>query len=308
MASQTDDEDITHRFRFFQVRKDGRVELFYHFFPHSDPNIPASDDPSTGVRSKDVIISSHPPVSARIYLPKSAKPDRKLPLLLYIHGGGFCMESAFSSTYHSFVGSLVAEASVMAVSVEYGLFPDWPIPCCYDESFVVLQWIASHSDGDGPDAWLNDHADLKRVFIGGDSAGANITHTVASRVGSNGLGDTKVVGLIMVHPFFGGMEDDEMWMYMFPGNQGLEDPRLKPATEDLAGLVCERVLIFLAEKDHLLSVGKSYVEELKKSGWHGSVEVVESLGEEHCFHLFKPTSEKALDLVAKFSSFLNKLV
>lgn len=214
------------------------------------------------------------------------------------------MESAFSTTYHNFVSNVVAEANVIAVSVEYGLFPDRPIPACYEDSWAVLKWVATHIDGNGPDAWINDHADLKRVFIGGDSAGANITHTLTYRVGSNGLEGVKVVGSILVHPFFGGMEDDNMWMYMFPENKGLEDPRLKPGIEDLARLGCERVLVFLAEKDHLLEVGKTYVEDLKKSGWGGTLEIVETEGEEHCFHLFNPKSDKALDLVNKFVSFL----
>ncbi|KAF3435379.1 hypothetical protein FNV43_RR22468 [Rhamnella rubrinervis] len=251
MTTQADTE-IAHRFRFFQVQKDGLIVLFD---PPVEKILP-SDDPSTGSRSKDVVISSDPPVSARIFLPKSAESDRRLPLLIYVHGGAFCMESAFSPTYHNFVGNVVTEANVVAVSVD---------------------------------------------------AGANITHTLAYRVGSNGLEGVKLVGSILVHPFFGGTEDDYMWMYMFPENKGLKDPRLKPGIEDLAGLGCERVLVFLAEKDHLLEVGKTYVEDLKKSGWGGTLEIVETVGEEHCFHLFKPKSVKALNLVNKFVSFLKQV-
>lgn len=300
-----DNSEIAHRFRFFEVHRDGRVVLFN---PAVQKIPPTDDDHFTSVRSKDAVISSDPPVSARVFLPKSAEPDRKLPLLVYVHGGGFCMGSAFSTMYHNFVNTVVAGANVMAVSVEYGLFPDRPIPACYEDSWAVLQWLANHANGNGNDAWLNNHADLKQVFVGGDSAGANITHTLVFRVGSNGLEGVKVVGSILVHPFFGGlMEDDDMWMYMFPGNKGLEDPRLKPGVQDLARLGCERVLVFLAEKDHLLDVGKSYVEELKRSGWGGTLEIVETTGEEHCFHLFNPKSEKALDMVNKFVSFLKQV-
>lgn len=51
---------------------------------------------------------------------------------------------------------------------------------------------------------------------------------------------------------------------------------------------------------------KRYVEELRKSGWVGSVEVVESFGEGHCFHLFNPKNEKAFDFVSKFVSFVKQ--
>lgn len=88
----------------------------------------------------------------------------------------------------------------------------------------------------------------------------------------------KIVGAVLVHPYFGGTEDDAMWLYMCRDNNGLQDCRLRPSVEDLRRLGCERVLVFVAEKDHLNGVGKNYVEELRKSGWEGSVEIVENEG------------------------------
>ncbi|PON35396.1 Alpha/beta hydrolase fold [Trema orientale] len=303
MASPIDNE-ITHQFRLFRVHKDGHVVLFK---PPVEKIPPSESDPITGVRSKDIAVSSNPTVSARVFLPKSAEPDRKLPLLLYIHGGGFCMQSPFSPQYHNFVSTVVAAADVVAVSVDYGLFPDRPIPACYDDSWAALQWVSAHKDGDGPEAWLNDYADLSRVFVGGDSAGGNITHTLLSRVGSSGLPGIKVKGAILVHPYFAGTEDDHMWMYMCPDNKGLDDPRMRPAAEDLARLGCDKVVVFVAEKDQLKESGKRYVEELRESGWSGNVEMVESVGESHCFHLFNnPKNDKAVDLVNEFVSFIKQ--
>ncbi|XP_057966545.1 probable carboxylesterase 4, mitochondrial [Malania oleifera] len=294
--------DVARVFRFFKVLKDGSV----HFFMPPTEKIPPSDNPKNGVRSKDVVISSDPPVSARIFLPPNPDPTRKLPLLFYIHGGGFCMQSAFSPGYHDFLTTVVAEANSVAVSVEYGLFPDRPIPACYDDSWAAFQWVASHACGDGPEPWLNDFADFRRVFIAGDSAGGNISHTVSVRVGSTRFPGLRVVGVVLVHPYFGGTDDDQMWLYMCPSNGGLEDPRLKPAAEDLARIGCDRVLVFVAEKDHLRKVGIYYHEELKKSGWKGTVEIVENEGEDHCFHMFDPTSEKAADLIKRIVSFINR--
>ncbi|XP_030450790.2 2-hydroxyisoflavanone dehydratase-like [Syzygium oleosum] len=299
MASESN--EVVKEFRLFKVYKDGRIELFR---PPVE-KIPPSDDPDTGVRSKDVVISLDPPVSARIFLPRVSGPARKLPLLLYIHGGGFCLQSAFSRTYHDFVSTVAAEAGAIAVSVEYGLFPARPIPACYEDSWAALRWVAGHAGGDGAEPWLNEHADFGRVFIGGDSAGGNIPHTLAVQVGSIGLPrGVKVVGVVLVHPFFGGTDDDEMWLYACQTNRGLTDPRLKPAKEDLARLGCEKVLVFVAEKDHLREVGVEYCEELKKSGWRGSVELVENVGEDHCFHLRDPKYDKAVELKDKIVSFI----
>lgn len=184
MASS--DGEIAHEFRFFLVYNDGRIQ----FFRPPVEKIPPSEDPATGVRSKDVIISSDPPVSARLFLPTTADaPGRpKLPLLFYIHGGGFCMQSAFSRQHHGFVAAVTAEADCVAVSVEYGLFPDRPLPGCYEDSWTALQWVAAQQD-----PWIAEHADLNKVFIAGNSAGGNISHTLASLIGSIGLPGIKVM-------------------------------------------------------------------------------------------------------------------
>ncbi|XP_062024885.1 2-hydroxyisoflavanone dehydratase-like [Rosa rugosa] len=297
---ESTNNEVAREFRLFKVYKDGRVEKF-----HNTQKVPPSTDSVTGVQSKDVLISPEPAVSARIFLPKIHDPTQKLPILFYIHGGGFCLESAFSPMFHKHLTSLAAEANAIAVSVEYGLFPDRPIPACYDDSWAALKWVQSHSTRSGTDPWLNQYADFNRVFLGGDSGGANICHSLAVRVGSIGLPGVKVAGMVMVHPFFGGSAvDDEMWLYMCPENGGVQDRRLRPPAEDLAKLGCDRVLIFFAEKDHLRQVGQWYCDELKKSEWGGSVEVVEH---EDVFHLRRePEGEKAQDLIKKFGSFIKQ--
>ena len=301
MDSQTTQNQILHEFRFFRVHKNGHIEKF-----QSTDKTPPFDDKVTGVQSKDVVVSSEPAISARIFLPKIQDPTRKLPVLFYVHGGGFCFESAFSPKLHNYVTTLSSEADVIAVSVEYRLAPEHPIPACYEDSWAALQWVAAHANRNGPEAWLNEHADLDRVFVAGDSAGGNISHYLASRVGSDGLPGVKLVGAVLVHPYFGGTDDDKMWLYMYPGNGGLQDPKLKPAVEDLARLGCERVLVFVAQKDHLREVGWSYYEELKKSGWGGSVEIVENEGQGHCFHIEDLSYVKAQALIKRFVSFLKE--
>ncbi|KAJ8450811.1 hypothetical protein Cgig2_032436 [Carnegiea gigantea] len=296
-ASMDSDSDVLHRFIFFNVLKDGRVNFFY------PPTriIPPADDPLTGVKIKDAQISSD--VSARVFLPPLSA-DEKLPVMLYVHGGAFCMQSAFNAIYTPFVADLTARARIIAVSVEYGLFPARPIPACYDDSWEALRWIASHSNGSGPDPWLNEHADLKRLFLAGDSAGANICHTLANRTAAIGLpGGVTVEGMIMIHPYFG--ENDKMWMYMCPTNEGPMDRRMKAAPEDMARLACRRMVVIVAEKDMLREAGVKYVEELRKSGWKGSVELVENEGREHCFFLDDHRDREAVANMRRMVNFIH---
>lgn len=296
-SATNSDSDVLHSFIFFNVLKDGRVNFFYP----PTPIIPPADDPLTGVKIKDVQISSD--VSARVFLPPLSA-DEKLPVMLYVHGGAFCMQSAFNAIYTAFVTDLAARARIIAVSVEYGLFPARPIPACYDDSWEALRWIASHSNGSGPDPWLNEHADLKRLFLTGDSAGANICHTLANRTASIGLpGGLKVEGMIMIHPYFG--ENDKMWMYMCPTNEGPRDRRMKAAAEDMARLACRRMVVIVAEKDTLREAGVQYVEELRKSGWKGTVELVENKGRDHCFFLADHRDPEAVANMRRMVNFIH---
>ncbi|GAA0138695.1 deacetylase [Lithospermum erythrorhizon] len=166
-----------------KIYKDGRIERLW-----ITPRVPPSlEDPTTGISSKEIIIS--PNVSARLYLPNQLleNQEAKLPIFVYCHGGGFCAESAFEEVEHNFMNILTSEASVLAVAVEYRLAPEHPLPAAYEDLWTALQWVCSHADNNGQhfgtqmDAWLIHHGDFGKVILGGDSAGANLVHNIAVR-------------------------------------------------------------------------------------------------------------------------------
>ncbi|WOH04712.1 hypothetical protein DCAR_0624124 [Daucus carota subsp. sativus] len=294
--------DIAHDlFPFVTVYKNGTIKR--HF---GQPAMPAPEN-LNGVRTKDVVVSSHPKVIARVFLPEFLTPGEKLPVLLYYHGGGFCIESALSACYTPYTSSIASACKVIVVSVDYRLAPEHKIPACYDDSWEALKWVVSHASGSGPDPWLNQHGDLGRVFLAGDSAGANISHTLATWAGVKGLeSGVKVSGIILVHPFFGNDKPDKLWNYCCSDETGIDDPRLNPAADPdlLAKLACGRVLICTAENDFLSPRGWAYYEALKKSEWKGEVEIVETKGMGHVFHLFNPNCEQAGSLMKLVASFI----
>lgn len=185
-------------FPLIRVYKDGSVERLT-----GTPFVaPSLNDPKTGVSSKDITISHNPLIQARLHIPKLVLDDRsqaidkapeKLSVLVYYHGGGFCVESAFSLVEHQFLQSIVAEARILAVSIEYRLAPEYPLPLAYEDCWEGLQWATSHSvSGEKKlsveaDPWITNHADFNRLFIGGDSAGANIAYNVVMKAGTEKL-------------------------------------------------------------------------------------------------------------------------
>lgn len=301
--NSSDSDQLILDIPVIRVYKDGRVERLA-----GTKTIPAgTDSDSTGVQSKDVAISQETGgVSARLFLPKLITQDQKLPLLIYIHGGAFCIGSPFSPCYHKKLNTLASQANVVAVSVHYRLAPEHPLPICYDDSWAAVKWAAGHSDGEGPEEWLNRHADFERVFFAGDSAGGNICHTLAMRVGAEGVPGLKLGGLILVHPFFGNDEPDKILEVCYPARDGADDPMINPAKNPkLGSLGCRRVLVLVAGNDVLKERGYTYYEALKKSGWSGEVEIFETEGEGHAFHLFKAEDDKAVAIVKKIVSFIN---
>ncbi|XP_062021463.1 2-hydroxyisoflavanone dehydratase-like [Rosa rugosa] len=300
----SNNNEIIHDFPpFFKVFKDGRIERYMG--PRGD--VPAGPDPTTGVQSKDVVVSPETGVKACILIPKINGGGQKLPLLVNYHGGGFCLGSAFEEIFKKFLSSLVLKANVIVVSVDYRLAPEHPLPIAYDDSLAALHWIASHSNGEGPEAWLNEYADLDRVFLGGESAGANIAHYVAVQAGVNVPVGLNIVGLVMVHPFFGGKECDKMYKFLSSTSSGCDDdPKLNAAADpDLVKMPCRKVLVCVAEKDWLRDRGVSYHETLEKLKGEGFAELFETKGEDHCFHLFNPNADKAGHLLQKVVDFFN---
>ncbi|KZV53626.1 putative carboxylesterase 13 [Dorcoceras hygrometricum] len=301
MAS--DSKEIAFDLQAFRIYNDGSIKRFIPI-----QFIPPSDDPNAAVRSKDVVIDSETGLSVRIFMPgRRCDANQKLPLVVYTHGGAFCIGSATGLTYHNHLTNLVEKAKAIAVSVQYRLAPEHPLPTAFDDSWAAFRWVAAHATSEGPDPWLNEHADFRRVFVGGDSAGGNIANDVAVRAGDSKLPGVEVEGIFLVHPWFGGKEEDKLYKLLCPTSSGRDDdPRLNPAVDPRIGKMAgRRVLFFLAEQDSLRNRGMAYSEGLKKSEWSGEVEIMESLGEGHCFHLFNPNKDTAAALVDRLVAFIN---
>ncbi|KAL1534659.1 putative carboxylesterase 2 [Salvia divinorum] len=306
-------DEILHDFSpMLRVYKNGRLERLT-----GEDVVPPSLDPVTGVQSKDVEIAPEINLSARIYLPPNADRTKKLPLLVYYHGGGFVIESAFSPLYQKHLNHLVAQANVVAVSVNYRLAPEFPLPIAFEDSWRALKWSA-----EGRDEWIDEFADLKRVYLGGDSAGANIAHNMAMRVGSEKPAGFNLQGIFLNCPYFGGVDPiegetteefkgwrefcEKLWRYVWPSLRDTDEGWVNPGKDPkLSGLGCRKVLVYVAGKDAMKVRGWYYKEVLSNCGWKGEIECVEVAGENHVFSVFVPDNQVGVDMIKKVASFIN---
>ncbi|TVU01443.1 hypothetical protein EJB05_48715, partial [Eragrostis curvula] len=296
--------------------KSGRVE---RLLPVNA--VPPSVDAATGVASKDVTIDAATGLWARLYLPdlsvRVADDARRLPVALYFHGGGLVVGSAADAAEHAFLNRLAALAGALAVSVEYRLAPEHPVPACYDDAWAALRWVMA-SPAAAADPWVRDHADASRVSVVGYSAGGNLAHDVTLRAGMEPDLPARVQGMALLHPYFlsGTRAEgevkipwvreklEELWAFACGGRTtGPDDPRVNPlaaGAPSLRRLGCRRVLVCVAD-DELEVRGKAYYHDgLLASGWApGDAELLVSDGEEHEFHLRNPESPKALRLMER---------
>ncbi|KAL1534667.1 putative carboxylesterase 2 [Salvia divinorum] len=300
-------------FPMIAVSKSGRIERLA-----TQDFVPPSLDPATGVQSKDVQIAPEINLSARIYLPPNADRTKKLPLLAYYHGGGFVIESAFSAQYQKHLNHLVAQATVVAVSVNYRLAPEFPLPIAFGDSWRALKWIA-----EGEEEWINELADLKRVYLGGDSAGGNIAHNMAMRVGSESPEGFSLQGMFLNCPYFGGKDPigcetaeefkkwtefcENLWGFVCPSMKDRDEGWVNPGKDPkISGLGCGKVLVYVAGKDSLKARGWHYKEVLNNCGWKGEIECVEVADEGHVFSVFVPDNQAGIDMIKKVASFINQ--
>ncbi|KAI3715461.1 hypothetical protein L6452_22444 [Arctium lappa] len=304
-----------------RVNKDGIVERLM-VYPYVPPSL--QDPISGGISSKDILISPH--LSARLYLPKSTptKPH-KLPIFVYIHGGGFVIGSAFAQLEHNYLNTIVSHTNALVISVEYRLAPEHLLPTAYQDCWTALQWVASHATSHGrttllnQESWLVELGDFERLYIGGDSAGANIVHNLALQAGRESLnGDVKILGGFLGCPYFWsslyGVEGLPYgcWMMAHPQAEGgIDNPMINPFVGGGDGrrlIAAEygvrKLLVVATEKDELREINIKYFEGVKESEWDGEVEFMEIEGENHCFYVLDSTTEKAKLVMERLASFI----
>ncbi|XP_061363072.1 carboxylesterase 1-like [Gastrolobium bilobum] len=167
------------------------------------PESPPAPDPNLNilVLSKDLTINQSKGTWARIYLPRKALDhSSKLPLVVFFHGGGFIFLSAASTIFHDFCFNMANDVVAVVASIEYRLAPEHRLPAAYEDAMEALHWITTNRTDD----WVRNYVDYYNVFLMGSSAGGNIAYNAGLRAASGDDQISKIRGLILVQPFFGG--------------------------------------------------------------------------------------------------------
>lgn len=219
------------------------------------------------VQTRDVAITEA--LTGRLYTPHVAGP---LPVLVYLHGGGWVAGSV--ATHDPFCRLLSEAGEVIVVSVEYRLAPEHRYPAALEDTIAAAHWAADHAAEWGGDA--------ERLALGGDSAGANLAAVAANRLCATAVVPT-LGALLLIHPVADypnaqhlsytenatgyGLEANLMrwfWEQYAPGISA-NDPDASPLQlKSLPPL--PPTLVATAEYDVLRDEGIAYAAKLESAG------------------------------------------
>lgn len=113
-------------------------------------------------------------IPVRCYTPAG---DGPFPVLVFFHGGGWVIGDL--ETHDRECRMLCNDAGVLVVAIDYRLAPEHPYPACHEDCWAATQWVAANAAALGGDA--------SRIAVGGDSAGGNLSASIALSARDAGL-------------------------------------------------------------------------------------------------------------------------
>ena len=208
------------------------------------------------------------PIPIRLLAPAA---DGALPVLLYLHGGGWVTGNL--DTHEVVCRGLANRAGCLVVAVDFRSAPDHRFPAAVEDSWAALEWVAGLADSLGGDA--------SRLAVAGDSAGGNLAAVLALRARSRGgpeLRQQVLIYPVTDHDFdtpsyrtnatgYALTRDGMRWYWDHyapdAGRRGHPDasPLRAPDHTGVAP-----ALIIVCEFDPLLDEGVAYAEALRHAG------------------------------------------
>jgi acetyl esterase/lipase len=233
-------------------------------------------------------------VRVRIVRPSGA--EGTLPVVLYMHGGGWVLGNA--GTHDRLVRELACGAGAAIAFVEYDRSPEARYPVAIEQGYATARWIVGNGAAHG--------LDPERMAIAGDSVGGNMTAAIALMAQERG--DVRFVQQSMYYPVTDAAMDTAsyaqfaegyfltaksmawFWDCYCPDLGRRAEPFASPlraSDEQLAGL--PPAFVIVDEADVLRDEGEAYAARLRAAGV--AVTAVRYDGITHDFMMLNPLSD-----------------
>jgi acetyl esterase len=210
-------------------------------------------------------------VRVRIVRPPGA--DQPLPVILYMHGGGWILGNA--GTHDRLVRELAVGVDAAVALVEYSRSPEAQYPVAVEQGYATARWLVQEGAAHG--------IDTSRIAVAGDSVGGNMTAVLTLLAKERG--DVTFVHQSMYYPVTDAGQDTEsyrifadgpfltanamawFWDAYMPDTELRRDIHLSPlraSADQLAGL--PPAYLVVDEQDPLRDEGEAYAAHLRAAG------------------------------------------
>ncbi|OBK64213.1 lipase [Mycobacterium colombiense] len=235
--------------------------------------VPPKMLPDLRIEDRTIAHGERSDIPVRIYWPDSDVSP--LPVVVFYHGGGFCLGDL--DTHDPVARTHAVGAEAIVLSVGYRLAPEHPFPAGVDDCWAALQWVAENAAELGGDPY--------NIAVAGDSAGGNLAAVTALLARDNGgpalrfqlLWYPTVTGDLSLPAYTDNAEAPilnreviDAFLSWYVPDLDLTDPKALPTTmapanaADLSGLA--PAYIGTAEHDPLRDDGARYAELLGAAG------------------------------------------
>ena len=240
-------------------------------------------------------------IPAEWIVPKGT-PERNV--LLYLHGGGYCIGSI--NTHRAMVSHFAKAAETRALLIDYRLAPENPFPAAVDDSTSAYKWILSQGITAGG------------IVIAGDSAGGGLT--VSTMVSLKEKGIPLPAAAVLISPWvdmaitgdsiiskadIDPMVTKEGLMEMaqaYIDDASFRTPLASPLYADLNGL--PPMLIQVGTAEILLDDATRMADHARKDGVEVTLHTAEDMC--HVWHFFTSMLPEALEAIEEIARFIRK--
>src|SRR3954463_8302150 len=231
----------------------------------------------------------------RVRIVRPADAIGTLPVILYMHGGGWVLGNA--GTHDRLVRELAVGTGAAVVFVEYDRSPEAQYPVALEQGYATARWIVREGAA--------NQLDRNRIAVAGDSVGGNMT--AALTLMAKERGDVRFVHQSMYYPVTDAAMDTGsyeqfaegyflaaqgmawFWDASLPDLERRSEPYASPlraSEEQLAGL--PPAFVIVDEADVLRDEGEAYAARLRTAGV--PITTVRYDGITHDFMMLNPLS------------------
>ncbi|MFJ8024748.1 alpha/beta hydrolase [Streptomyces sp. NPDC096311] len=208
----------------------------------------------------------------QVRIVKPADTEGTLPVVLYVHGGGWVIGNA--GTHDRLVRELAVGARAAVVFVEYDRSPEATYPVAIEQAYATAQWVIANG--------VREDLDASRMAVAGDSVGGNMT--AALTLMAKQRGDVTFVHQSLYYPVTDAGQDTPSYREFADGpyltakamawfwDCYTTDPArraeitaspLRARLEDLQGL--PPALVLVDDNDVLRDEGEAYARKLTQA-------------------------------------------